>query len=118
MSTTTTRQNSKSSVRLFDLTPLESFSGLNLPTNGEIIFIFINISEFWVLDFSIHERNKQLKCYSCEVQEHEEKKTFECSICNVNLMVYSPFKIFLTLQNCNSWKKETTLMLILLSPRA
>ena len=101
----TTRQNSKSSVRLFDLTPLENFSGLNLPTNGEIIFIFINISKFWVLHFSIHERNKQLKCYSCEVQEHEEKKTLECSICNVNLMVYFPFKIFLTLRNCNTWKK-------------
>ena len=105
MSTITNRQNFKSSVRLFDLTPLESFSGLNLPTNGEIIFIFINISEFWVLDFSIHERNKQLKCYSCEVQEHEEKKKFKCSICNVNLMVYFPIKIFLTLRNCNTWKK-------------
>ena len=88
MSTTTTRQNSKSSVRLFDLTPLENLSGLNLPTNGEIIFIFINISKFWVLHFSIHERNKQLKCYSNEVQEHKEKKTLECSTCNVDLMVY------------------------------
>ena len=105
MSTTTTRQNSKSSIRLFDLTPLENLSGLNLPTNGEIIFIFINISKFWVLHFSIHERNKQLKCYSCEVQEHEEKKEFESSICNVNLMVYFPFKICLTLRNYNSGKK-------------
>ena len=53
MSTTTTRQNSKSSEKLFDLAPLES--------------------------------------------EHEDKKIFECSICNVNLMVYFPFKNFLTL---------------------
>ena len=45
MSTTTTRQNSKSSVRLFDLTPLESFSGLNFPTNGEILSRFFPLKD-------------------------------------------------------------------------
>ena len=33
-------------------------------------------------------------------------------------MVYFSFKLNLRLQNCNSWKKETTQMLILWSPRA
>ena len=35
----------KSSTRLFDLTPLESFSGKNLPTNKDVLRRFFSIKD-------------------------------------------------------------------------
>ena len=35
----------KSSTRLFDVTPLESFSGKNLPTNKDVLWRFFSIKD-------------------------------------------------------------------------
>ena len=66
MSTTTTRKNSKSSVRLFDLTPLESFSGLNLPTNGEILSRFFPLKD--------QSENKAIQSSFVAKQSHNKLK--------------------------------------------
>ena len=42
---TKTKKSLQPSTRLFDLVPLENFSGLNLPTNGDVLRRFFSIKD-------------------------------------------------------------------------